>query len=402
MSGPLLPILALLAFSATALPAAAAEAPEPSDRKAALVLDAPEDAELKRFSDPAFSAASRAFGSKGVSVRRTASAPDPESASASALASGCRWAVVLRVRLESRRLFWRISVYDAVDRTLRAADSFAAFAGLTALPLLDSSAASVAEAWARVKDAADPTLPVPHPLRFFGGDPEAAVRFASASVPERDAGTTSADGGLEAEYAPFMAKEAVEVRVSKAGYWPKSFILKKGPTEKPVRLPRLQKRADEALTASVGVGRLLGGAVAYRRYLLADLAFLGAENAAWIGTDFQPGSRPVLHDELRLGAGVYPFSAPDAVFRVGLGAGVSLAFTALTGASGYAFPPAGADFCVEPVWFTLEYHRPGWALVLETRFPYSVGLDSGFLPRGWLELDGGMTGLISLGLMRKW
>ncbi|MFA6506248.1 MAG: hypothetical protein WCT14_09130 [Treponemataceae bacterium] len=378
----------------------------PDDGKGILVLDLSDEAEsavdpeFRRFADVASAAAVRAFTSRGVVLKTASVAPEPQAVASAAVASGGRWAVVLRVRLENRRLFWRISVYDAVSSVLRAADSFSAFAGLTALPVLDSSAESVAQAWKLVKDDVVPDLPIPFRLRFTSAEAGVAVRFSSATIAEREACVTVL-GTSDAAYAPFQKTEAVRITLSREGYWSKEIILNKGPVEAPVRLPRLQKKTSDALTVNVGFPRLFGAEAAYRRYVAADVWYLLAADTLWVTTDFRPGSAAVPHDELRLGIGAYLNPNPDSAFRVSVGTGVSGIATWLPKATGYD-SQLGFDFLLDPVWFTIEYHQPTWAIVFEQRFPYSLGLTSGFLSPGWARVENGGPSFMSVGVMFKW
>lgn len=402
---------ALLVFAAQTGPAplfAQAAAPvKPADDTGIIALDlsdapaaSPASPDLRRFADVASAAASRAFSSRGVSLKTSAASPDPQSASAAALDSGGRWAVVIRLRLDGRRLYWRISVYDAVSGILRAADSFSAFAGLTALPILDSSAEAVAAAWKLVKDDAVADPPVAFRLRFTSGDAGVTVRFSSPSVAEREAGITVA-GLLEAAYAPFRATEPIRVSLSRDGYWPKEIELKKGPTAVPVRLPPLQKKTTGSLTVNYGYPRLLGAEAGYRLFISPDVWYLLAADSFWLTTDFKTGSSPVVHDELRLGVGAYLTPWPDPAFRLSVGTGVSCIGTWLPRATGYGVP-YGFDFLLDPVWFTLEYHRPTWAFVFEQRFPYALGLGTGFLSQGWARVENGGPSFMSVGVMLKW
>jgi hypothetical protein len=59
------------------------------------------------------------------------------------------------------------------------------------------------------------------------------------------------------------------------------------------------------------------------------------------------------------------------------------------------------DICIEPVFYTLEWHEPGWAIVFEARYPYSMGLSSGFLRAGWLNLGDSGPQFYSLGILFK-
>lgn len=400
----------LLGFLCSVPIALSADGAESLDeRKAVLILDAAQSSqgagtELGPYASAAAAAVRRAFSARGLSVAGTEhSASDPAAAVAAARRAGCRWALSLRVSAEGRRLFWRIAAYDASDSSLSAADAFSAFAGLTVLPLLDASAEKAADAWANAATRNPPVLPIRYALRFASADPGAEIRFSSGSVPDRSAGIVAEDGTLQAAYAPFMAGEKVVASARLLGHWPKTVEFVPAKDGPPARFPPLHVKTGHSLTTSAGLGRLLGAGFSYRAYSVPDSLYFRLENAAWASTSFLPGSRPVFHNETRVGLGAYPFPKPDGIVRLSVGAGVSYAATWISGADPESVP-TGYDFCVEPFWYTLEFHLPRWALVLEHRFPFSVGLDSGYLPRGWLSVGGGDGGapFVSVGVMRKW
>jgi len=382
--------------------------------EALLLLDAryaaDAEAEGTSFADAVAAAVGAAFAERGLSVRTTErrrleaddGRGEPELAREAGQSAGVRWVLVVRSTLDGRNLLWRIAAYDAEQGGLRAADAYSAFAGLSARPIIDDSARAVAQAWktSTVLMEEDRSL-VAFGQRFESADSGVAVRYGSAAGDAyREAGTV-ADGELTAAYAPFEAGMPVHLEVYRDGYWTKKLVLHRGVEEKPVELPRLQKVTESAWGASTGLGRLLGAGVAYRWYPLPDRVFLKGENAFWAAYDFMPGSWLVLHDEVRLGVGAYLQAKNDARFRYALGTGFSAIGTLLTNAPGYE-SPAGFDLTLEPFWFTLEYHFPAWALVLEERFPYSLGLDSGFLEQQWLYMNNMGPMFLSLGVLIKW
>ncbi len=366
--------------------------------------------EAQRFAETIAASVSTAFrdralkplGQKAWQTETGDPATEGQTATAAGKAAGIRYVVVIRSLLDGKRLSWRIGVYDAENSSLVASDAFSAYAGLSALTIIDDSARNAAQTWKRNSNApAEAAVMVETSQEFVSKDSGVSIRYgSSASGTFREAGTV-ADGKLTADYTPFAEGAPIYLEAWRDGYWTKELVLPKGVQEEPFKLPRLHKITGTAWGWSFGLGRLLGAAVTYRWYPLPDRAFFKAENAFWAATDFMPGSSPVLHDELRLGGGAYLQKERDAKFRYAAGAGFSLIGTWLTNAPGYDVP-AGLDFTLEPLWFTLEYHFPAWAIVFEERIPYSPGSGSGFLEKGWLRL--GNTGplFFSLGVLYKW
>ncbi len=366
--------------------------------------------EGRRFAETIAASVSAAFREKGlktqgqktVQTKTDKTVPESDLAAAAGKEAGVRNVIFISSLLDNQRLSWRIGIYDAENTTLIAADAFSAYAGLSALAIIDDSSQNVAQSWKKNRDApVEIAVMVETSQKFISKDSGVSIRYGSLeSGTFREAGTVI-EGKLTADYTPFSEGAPIFLEVYREGYWTKELVLPKGVREKPFKLPRLQKITDSAWGWSTGLGRLLGAAVTYRWYPLPDRVFLKAENSFWAATDFKPGSSPVLHDELRLGAGVYLQKEHDAIFRYAAGAGFSGIATWLTGAPGYDVP-AGLDFTLEPLWFTLEYHFPTWAIVFEERIPYSLGADSGFLEKGWLTLGGKSPTFFSLGVLYKW
>jgi len=313
--------------------------------------------------------------------------------------AGARWVLWIRTALDGNRLFWRIGVYDAESGALLGADSYSTFAGLSALPVIDDSAKRVAQEWEKAKGrVAEKVELVSISQRFISPDPGVSIRFGTDRFGSWEGGTFSSRE-LSAAYVPFRRGQPVTVEVYREGYWSKEVTLPKGIQEKPVLLPRLQKKTQTAWGVNTGIGRLLGAALVYRWYPVPDRVFLKTENAVWDTQRFTPGSSPVLHDELRFGVGAYLQNRVDAAFRYSLGLGASAIGTILLNAPGYTVP-AGIDLTFEPLWMTLEYHFPRWAIVFENRFPYSLG--TGFLYPGWMSIDRMGPLFFSLGVLLKW
>jgi hypothetical protein len=412
---PSRPAIALAAACALALSSAPAKAaptgPYPVgaarlDQSRAVVVAVAEGTEplAARFADALAAALEREAASAGIVASRASEGADagsgssePERARAASAASGARWAMMASSRIEGTRILWRASIYDGGSGILVGADAFSAYAGLSALALIDASASSAVAAARRaisrqaLSGEAEPK-PIEWRLRFSSPDEGAVL-----SLGERPLGTIEL-GAIEAPYFPFAPGSDIAVRIEKDGYWPRTQDVKASGNE-PIGLKPLFRITRDAFGASWGTGRLLGLAGSYRRYLVPDRIYLRVENSLWAAYDFSRAARPALHDELRLGIGAYLLFDPLSHFRSSVGVGGSLIGTALTSAG--AEPPLGLDGCVEPVFLTLEWHEPTWAIAFEARYPYSLGLAPGFLRKGWLSLGEAGPQFYSIGILFK-
>lgn len=391
----------LVAAAFLGLPAGLAQAQSGGDTAAVVVATYPEAAASfagtlvaamqRELADAGFSPASAREGTMD------ASRPDGELASAALADGAARWAAVVRCSLDNRRVLWRLSVYDRLDGALVASDARAAFAGLSALSLMDESATLVAEAAAALRGRTAPGAPIEYRIRFSSPDDGAAVAFGSGSS-SRHIGAI-VEGELIAPYAAFESEVPIVATVSKDGHWPHAHAFKPGLADEPVMLPALMPRTRHSLSAGTTVGRLVGLAADYRYHLFSDSVFLRAGDQAWFQVAPGGGSLATFHDELRLGLGAYLFLPRPSRFRVAAGTGLSGIASVTQSDAG----PGGLyfDLSLDAVWISYEWHLPKVAFFVEQRAAYSFGIDAGLLRRGWWEA-GHAPMLITAGAMIKW
>ena len=389
--------VALLAFVPAAAPA------QETLRAVAVVVPVWAEPESKSFAEPLAGALTRELTAAGFRAELRPGSPagsrsDADIAAELSAASGARWTAVARCEMDGRRLVWRASVYDALDGAMVASDSQGAFPGLSALPLLDQSAAATArEAWNQ-RARIIPGEPLEYRLRFSSSDEGAAVSFGTGEG-SRKAGLIEG-GALLAPFTAFRAGDPVVVTAAKEGFWPHVTVFQPGLEDEVLELPRLMPRAKRMLSLGISTTRILGVQAEYRHFLADDAVFLRAADSLWLQYTFTPGSIPVLHDELRLGAGAYLFLPRDSRFRIAVMTGFSGIFT-------LALPRDLADKFYFDATFdafslALEWHTPGaWMFFLEQRYPYSLGLDSGLLARGWVQRDGPPM-ILTAGVMKRW
>jgi hypothetical protein len=335
---------------------------------------------------------------RGLAVSRAdfgEAASEPQAVLAAAAGLGARWVLVARGSLEAGgRVSWRASVYDGQGGGLLGSDAFSAYAGLSALPLIEASARRAFEAAWIAKEGEERSLPIGWPLRFSSGA-EGALVSLGEGLP---LGAVR-DGALTAPYLPILPGTRLALCQERPGYWARCDRLKVPDGEAPIALPPLYRKTGSAFSLDYGLGRLLGLQASYRRYPLPDLLYLRVSEALWAACDFQPGSSPVYHAETLLGAAFSPFFSPSVPLRVSIGSGGSGVLTYM--ARKNFETPLFLDLLIEPVFFTIELHFPERAFFIEGRFPYSLGADSGLLPQGWVHVGDGAP-LFSAGVLWKW
>lgn len=349
------------------------------------------DADAGRFASALASAIDRYLSGAGLS-RREAEPPEettPAALAAAADAAGCRWAVLASCVHNGKRVTWTALLVDSRDGAILAADTFAAFPGLSALTLVEGSAGTVAKALSRAQGAGR-EITVASALRLTSKNEGAKVFFGDLLL------GVVADGSLTAPWIAFKQGQSVELRIEKEGYRTRSFSaeLKAG---EDVALPSLEEIHRQTLVLDYGLGRLLGAGLAYRYAFPGERIFVEGQLAPWVTDDFRPGSVPILHAETGLSVGFFPFQKAGSHFRVGLSMGLSGLFTLFTAPD--LADPFAFDLALMPFRMEAQYSLKSLSLFAEMRMLYSFGLDKGLLPRGWLSLPSVHGPLVSAGVV---
>ena len=296
------------------------------------------------------------------------------------------WVARCSVSLEDERLAYRVSVAGRGSAELVAADSFSAYAGPTAFPLIDNSAKSVAAQLASYVQgsAAQPRRPVPYRIRLLSPDNGATV---TVGPPEQRASIVAGrikDNALLLPYYPFVRGSTIRLYVSASGRRTESVDIALGIAAPEVRLPPLKKESYQDLLVGTGTGRLLGAGAGYRRYLVPDWSFLFVQDNLFTGYDFTPGSSPLLHEEVWMGFGSFLVLPPESRFR--FGAGIGLGYLLSVSTLPEAVRRLYFDFALMPVYIFSEYR-------FTPRVSAWLSLSSGY------ALDTGTSGLLSMGWM---
>ncbi len=305
---------------------------------------------------------------------------EPTRAALFAREAGCFVVALVDARLEGNRVAWRIAVYDARDGAMLGGDAWSAYAGLSALKLIEDSAASGAAELARALEAGLPPPRLSEPLTFRSKDEGASVSLgggsAGASLP-----LGVIEGGLlVAPYLPLRVGERADFTVEREGSYPAHLTVRPRDDGKGVALPRLVPRSRGSLVLSAGRGRLFGLGFEYRPALIPDFAFFRLDNALFTLASYGLGGAPWIW-EVRAGAGLY-LTPPGWSFRLGAATGLASMLTFVADGKPYF------DLAFDAFSLLLEYHTGSYAFGIETRIPYSFGLASGVVSQGWMDRDG--------------
>jgi hypothetical protein len=340
----------------------------------------------------------QAFVAEGIlSVTYSGAEFPPDRVHEACVNAGARWGLTVRTSFKDGRLSWRFGVYDAKERSYRGSDSFAVFlfAGISSQNALESSARKVADQWRKSRSASQDfngRFAVPEGQRFTSRQEGVMVYYGDETGPflgsiER--------GSLRAPRFPFTRGEPVYGTALKEGYWTRNFRLPRGVTDKPARLPPLQKVTRHSFGFSYqfqgNAAYFIG--LEYRYHLIPDRIFLEFDWAFQMSFD-GPGKSPLLgHEAVLRPLGIYLLPKRDLPVRLAAGTGGSL------------FMQDGKipRLFFYPGWLDVEYHFPQFILKAELKVP--LLLDDFFWyyrapPDIWRFGPVGFC--CSLGVMLKW
>jgi hypothetical protein len=316
------------------------------------------------------------------------------------IAEGVRWALVVITEIKDDEYVWWLSVYDAQDQYFRASDYFSvslnAQTGFSSKDAIENSIQALADNWHNSVTGRSIRAgqAVSISQDFISSYDGVTVLYGSGKGGFLEAGTI-ADNKLSAEYFPFPEGLPIYGEATKDHYWPKLFTLPQGITEKPAKLPALQRKTRHSVgiyfeERSFTFPEIRGFEmnIQYRFHVLPDRLFLKADWGVWRSTSYLSGLETALHQELCLGAGVYLQPVTDSKFRV-------------YGGTGFAFVSTkGADTVTiaEPLWAGIEWHFPHYALCAEFRLPSILGYERDTYKNP--QTDSGVYAAI--GVLIKW
>ena len=301
---------------------------------------------------------------------------------------------------EKGNLFLQVEFLDAALQSIVASEVISVHEGLTALnPIYNAMAAVIQRVkgyWGQVSLVPPPVAPLQDPVVFSSPDEGAQVFWQNHQLVGR-----ILKGKLTAPYYPFPSNQRLTVSVEKEGYRVQVVEVPLSPGQSEYLLPKLVKLRVDELFPFVSSGKLLGLGVEYRRYVLPDWSFVGAE--AYPFVQWHPGAsgaQPVFHLDLAGSVGTWIYFPADSLFRLGVEASLGLSQT-MTQASAYAPSQWFLDATVSPFGVLMEWNL--WGVTLESRVqvPYSLGLPSGLLGQRWLLVDGTFP-LLALGTVLRW
>ena len=152
--------------------------------------------------------------------------------------------------------------------------------------------------------------------------------------------------GGELSFTPLGIREGtpLEILKTKEGYHPEQEKVKAAPR---VILKPLVKATSSSLEVSAQIsGPVKGGGLGWRGYLVPDRLFWRIRESLYAQPPATADASWVLYDEVLAGIGGYPFSKPDALFRIGIGTGAGLRTT--------SFIASGSGPAVDMYWNILE------------------------------------------------
>ena len=348
-------------------------------------------------------AMTRALTEFSFSVSRSAEGLDrggnlAAEVSSRATAAGARWAAFASFEVADKRIAYTLRVYDAQENALVASAGFSAFAGLTALPLIEDSAKAIAAKAAAYRDSARKSGggPVQYRISVSSPDEGASVYIGDPGGPDTRAAGTIRDGGLLLPYVPFEKGTRIVIGVVAKDRLPIEVPVVLGDEAPTISVPALRKADRGNLLVGTGSGRLLGLGATYRIFMRPDWNFIFLNERVFAGYDFSRGSIPLVHAETWEGIGCYMLFPPQSPFRLGACIGCGFLFSFSSAASPTSDSSIFMDVAIIPIEGFFEYRfKTGPTLWFSVRGSYSIS-SSGLLGVGWI---GNGTPDLSAGLL---
>ncbi|MDR1047639.1 MAG: hypothetical protein LBL64_07675 [Treponema sp.] len=307
------------------------------------------------------------------------------------IAAGTQYALALSTLFRDDRLFWRYDLYSLTQNDVLATDAFsvALIAGVSAPAVIDASLYRLSNSWHKSEAF----------LRFDGraavmeGQKYRSYQEGMEILYGDETGKSAGkieQGTLEGELVLFPQNRKITGTAVKKGFWSEVFFLPNGITKGEKGLKSLQKHTTHSLGLNSSFRGMDNYAVdfEYRLHLAPDRFFLQADWELWRDNSVLSGGEDALHQELRLGGGLYLQPKNTWRFRFLVGSGIALLFS-----------NKESNFQADPIWLGLEYHFPQWAITGSLRAPAALSYERDAFDKAKLGKDDFYT---SIGVMMKW
>jgi hypothetical protein len=293
-------------------------------------------------------------------------------------------------RVESDRIVLELKAYDVLQRAFITGVLRTGTVDLSMYTLID---AAVARMLPEIRLLAAGPLPEDvqqvKEVTLFSQDEGADIYIAG----EQRVGRIQ-QGVLTLPYFPLAVGSTIRIEKRKEGYYTATEDLEISSPQVEVTLRPLTRKTRWATELTWSTKQLLGFGLAQRWYPVTDLLFLAFEHYFYIQHDLTATGRAVLHNDLELLVGGYPFSRVDARFRVGLSTGLGMIVTY------FSLPeqPVYTDFYINVINLWLEWNWSRWTTYLRSEALYGLGIGQDLLGRGMLANGA----ILTLGLVYKW
>ncbi|MDR2305058.1 MAG: hypothetical protein LBE10_10780 [Treponema sp.] len=307
------------------------------------------------------------------------------------VAAGAQYALALSTLFRDDRLFWRYDLYSLTQNDVLATDSFsvALIAGVSAPAVIDASLYRLSNSWRKSEASLrfDGIVAVSEGQKYRSYQEGMEILYGDETG--KSAGKIE-QGTLEGELVLFPQNREITGTAVKKGFWSQVFFLPNGVTKGEKELKSLQKYTRYSLGLNSSFRGMDNYAVdfEYRLHLAPDRFFLQADWEFWRDNSVLSGGEDALHQELRLGGGLYLQPKNTWRLRFLIGSGIALLFS-----------DKESNFQADPIWLGLEYHFPQWAITGSLRAPAALSYERDAFDKAKLGKDDFYT---SIGVMMKW
>jgi hypothetical protein len=293
-------------------------------------------------------------------------------------------------RIEGERIVLELKAYDVLQRAFITGVLRTGTVDLSMYTLLDTAVARmVPEIRLLVAGPLPENVRQVKEITFFSQDEGAEIYLAGEQLVGR-----VQQGVLTLPYFPLAVGSTIRIEKRREGYYTSTEDLEITEPRVEITLRPMTPKTRWATELTWATKQLLGFGLAQRWYPVTDILFLSLEHYFYIQHDLTATGRAVLHNDLALLVGGYPFSKVDARFRVGLSTGLGMIITY------FSLPdqPVYTDFYFNVINLWLEWNWVRWTVFVRSDAMYAFGIGQNLLGRGMM----GDGALVALGVMYKW
>lgn len=192
------------------------------------------------------------------------------------------------------------------------------------------------------------------------------------------------DGRLALPFMPLNLGSKLVIEKRREGYYSDTEEFRLDEEWVELQLRPMERQVLHELAFVYTVGQFLGFGLGWHFHVVPRTVFLGAEEYFYLQVSDKSSSHTVLHNDLRVLAGLYLLSSPGVAFKVSLSTGAGLILTLLT------IPPYPlyTDFYFNLINITVEFRIGDIAFYVREETKLGLGIGDNLLGGSFFLING--------------